>query len=548
MRHILLSLILVLTFSSTVFSADATCVTGDCINNYSTINYGSHEFLKSYVGELKDSVPHGHGRMIYKDGSVYEGKWKDFEWNGQGKYTEEGNVVNGIWEGYDLIESNSRVTESRPVYALTSECVSGDCANGYGTQVYDNANKYSGEHKNNTKHGAGTYSQASGMTFSGFWENDKLVQADLWISKNPDSKTVALKLANEIIESKSHSLCIKGDCINGIGIFVNRGNGLKYEGEWKDGYRHGFGGSIGLNNYAYLGEWSKGQKSSEGKTYYPNGDIFEGLLLNEDKCSVRAKLEYYPGGNLKPADRCPYGAQKGTMTYANGDKFEGLLCNRKPFCEGTFTYSNGEIISGIWGKSGNLLKDYNAKPTDVCTSGNCNNGYGVYVSKNGGIYEGENKNNRPHGKGKFTYNFNKDLNLNYPSVYDGEWRDGLKHGQGTMLYFLIDDMSDRVAYEGKWSNNKKLGQGKMTYVNGNIYEGEFDDNTLVYGTMNFANGNRYVGKLSLNKPNKIGVMYYANGDKYEGEWSFGDRHGQGTYTDVDGTKREGKWFQNRFAG
>ena len=30
-------------------------------------------------------------------------------------------------------------------------------------------------------------------------------------------------------------------------------------------------------------------------------------------------------------------------------------------------------------------------------------------------------------------------------------------------------------YEGNWENNTKSGQGKMTYKNGDIYEGEWKD-------------------------------------------------------------------------
>jgi len=55
-------------------------------------------------------------------------------------------------------------------------CISGDCNNGYGTYVWDNGDKYIGEHKNGLGHGLGTYTYADGEVERGIWENDELVE------------------------------------------------------------------------------------------------------------------------------------------------------------------------------------------------------------------------------------------------------------------------------------------------------------------------------------------------------------------------------------
>ena len=54
--------------------------------------------------------------------------------------------------------------------AFADSCVSGDCVNGYGTYVWDNGDKYVGEHKNGLGNGQGTYTFGSGE-----WEGDKHV-------------------------------------------------------------------------------------------------------------------------------------------------------------------------------------------------------------------------------------------------------------------------------------------------------------------------------------------------------------------------------------
>ena len=58
--------------------------------------------------------------------------------------------------------------------AFADECVSGDCANGYGTYVWDRGDKYVGESKNNAAHGRGTYTFADGTTERGIWKNGEL--------------------------------------------------------------------------------------------------------------------------------------------------------------------------------------------------------------------------------------------------------------------------------------------------------------------------------------------------------------------------------------
>lgn len=54
-----------------------------------------------YVGQFKDGLKSGHGKMIYSaTGNIYEGEWADNEHHGQGKLTEAttGNVFEGGWK------------------------------------------------------------------------------------------------------------------------------------------------------------------------------------------------------------------------------------------------------------------------------------------------------------------------------------------------------------------------------------------------------------------------------------------------------------------
>eukprot|EP01084_Bolivina_argentea_P243093 407590_1 len=57
-------------------------------------------------------------------------------------------------------------------------------------------------------------------------------------------------------------------------------------------------------------------------------------------------------------------------------------------------------------------------------------GHGKYVSASGVVlYEGEWKDDKPHGYGKEVYANG--------SVYEGEWKDGKKHGYGKYVYNMV---------------------------------------------------------------------------------------------------------------
>jgi len=123
-----------------------------------------------------------------------------------------------------------------------------------------------------------------------------------------------------------------------------------------------------------------------------------------------------------------------------------------------------------------------------CISGNCGNGYGVYIWASGNKYEGFWKNDKRNGQGTDTYFLSGDK-------YVGEWRNGKKHGQGTYSWG-----------KGKWE------------------------------------GDKYVGEWKDGKRNGQGTQTFSDGSSYVGEYKVGEKHGQGTYTFKSGEVRKGKWI------
>lgn len=86
-------------------------------------------------------------------------------------------------------------------------------------------------------------------------------------------------------------------------------------------------------------------------------------------------------------------------------------------------------------------------------------GKGVTKYKNGAEYDGEYKQNKKHGRGKYTFSDGHQF-------YNGEWKHNKRHGHGIRLYKNGD------IYEGSFVNNMREGQGTiMIRETGVVYQG-----------------------------------------------------------------------------
>ena len=86
-----------------------------------------------------------------------------------------------------------------------------------------------------------------------------------------------------------------------------------------------------------------------------------------------------------------------------------------------------------------------------CTSGDCVNGFGMYISENF-EYVGEHKNGKAHGLGAFIF-ANEDQ-------YVGELKNDKMNGQGTYMFI------NGEKYQGGFLNGNRHGQGTYTYADG----------------------------------------------------------------------------------
>lgn len=175
---------------------------------------------------------------------------------------------------------------------------------------------------------------------------------------------------------------------------------------------------------------------------------------------------------------------------------------------------------------------------------------------NGGSYEGELKNDKPHGQGKwegpdgeeYKGSFKKGFFDGYGvlkkangNVYDGEWSNGVMNGFGTYIWL------DGRKYEGEWESGQRHGIGQWTHPDGRDYVGGWK-NDLVHGegVYHWPDGESYVGEYKRGEKEGYGKWILPDGTVYEGEFTAGYPDGKGVKFYPDGTYIEGEWIDGEY--
>lgn len=140
---------------------------------------------------------------------------------------------------------------------------------------------------------------------------------------------------------------------NGEGKLISP-EGTSYIGQWKEGVPHGLGLEIySQSKGKFQGEYIDGNKNGYGKIFFEDGSIFEGELKNND-------LDGY--GILIWPDQKRYEGQwknnmmngKGKMIWPNGMVYEGEYSDNQKDGFGIFLWPNSiKIYAGFW-KNGKI--------------------------------------------------------------------------------------------------------------------------------------------------------------------------------------------------
>ncbi|QJR13712.1 caspase family protein [Usitatibacter palustris] len=230
---------------------------------------------------------------------------------------------------------------------------------------------------------------------------------------------------------------MRGTALHGKGEYVSKA--FQYQGEFKEGQKHGAGLYNWENGDRYEGEFIDDRPSGKGKYKFSNGDAYEGDVLN---------------GVI---------VGRGTYVSKNGDTFEGSFTDGRPNGTGVYRFATGDRYEGemVLGKL---------------------QGRGRYFTRDGDRIEAPFVDGKPQGKGNYHFS-NKDR-------YEGDINGGVLSGDGAYYY------SSGAKYEGQVKEGRPQGKGVFWFTDGSRFEGEFDNGLArAKGEIIRADGTRAPGEI-----------------------------------------------------
>lgn len=261
-----------------------------------------------YKGHTKNGVKHGHGSFKYKDGSRYDGEWKENRKHGLG--VQVWIIPDKKYEG-DWEDGKQR---------------------GYGTCIESATGKiYHGQWDDDKRHGWGreTWTKSSpnyGEVYEGEWEDNKRRGFCSHVAKDGD------KYIGEWYQETDTDLRALG-YPHGHGRLTCNKYKYVYEGEFKKGIRHGYGKIIEENGDTYEGEWVADKKDGHG-TFIPA----------DFKHTKTPKTTVMYVGHWKVNRR----EGKGVSTCADGTVYDGDWFNNKKHGKGVEMDPKGNKFEGHW--------------------------------------------------------------------------------------------------------------------------------------------------------------------------------------------------------
>lgn len=178
-----------------------------------------------------------------------------------------------------------------------------------------------------------------------------------------------------------------------------------------------------------------------------------------------------------------------------------------------------------------------------------------YIEGTDNVYEGTMKNDLPHGKGTYTYQYGEVMRS-----ISGKW----KCVENEKIKFL----GRKARYSGMVCNNHVNGWGELQISDLGVYRGSLKDGIFemgyfrwesgevfrgpwIYengtilphgmGWQQLTDGSVYEGSVIRGKKSGNGIMRYADGRVYNGEWQNDCYHGAGEYKDTNGKTVKGIW-------
>jgi uncharacterized caspase-like protein len=232
-------------------------------------------------------------------------------------------------------------------------------------------------------------------------------------------------------------------------------DGSVYKGGMRGVVQHGKGEYIS-RAFQYQGEFRDGLKHGAGTYSWEGGDRYEGEFV-EDRPSGRGKWRFSTGDTYEGEVKAGTIVGRGTYTTKGGDTFTGSFVDGRPHGVGVYRFASGDRYEG----------EMNAGVM---------NGRGRYITQAGDQIEAPFVAGRANGRGSYAFS-NGDR-------YEGDIRDGALTGNGVYSY------ASGQRYEGELLAGEPHGRGTYWFVDGTRFEGQFAGLAKASGTVVRPDGSK----------------------------------------------------------
>ena len=180
-----------------------------------------------YYGYWINNKVNKKGKLVHREGDIYEGEWVDNKAEGFGIYTSlDGTKYEGYWVD--------------------------DKQQGKGREEWPDGNIYVGDYMEGKKHGQGKFTWNDGAIYEGEFVDNNIEGKGFYIWA----------------DKREYNGEWKNNKMNGFGEF-KWPDGRIYKGEYKDDKKEGFGIYMWPNGQKYKGSWKNGKQNGEGEFYSP---------------------------------------------------------------------------------------------------------------------------------------------------------------------------------------------------------------------------------------------------------------------------------------
>jgi len=439
-----------------------------------------------YEGMFEEGIPNGFGKRVYafvmidhelvKGKRSYEGHWKDGLYDGSGKYvvgngeTYVGEFQNGMYHGRGRYEY------------LDGRIYDGDFArghrSGFGKMIYPNGDVYEGEWKMDNYEGRGKLVLRRAGQMEGFFRMGAL--------HGQGTRTYVMLERSRRWSTKHKNVTLS---LSPLSLSL---------------FSHTY--TVTLFRFASL-------DSLNTRTIrYADGRVFEGTFYHGERKKGKMTItleEWYEG---EWQNGWMHG--QGFMKWRNGNSYRGSWVKGMPWGKGKLTFSDGGYYDGEF-KS---MTDPNQFSHGVCypKPDGMFHGYGTRLYVSGAIHRGMFKQGRAHGKGVY---------VSKQMRYEGEFQDGKKHGQGTCYYFPDDPETCT----------------RFTCPAGFCHRVTRDEVEIADTPVSTVSASiRMLERIFRYDPTTTCI--------YRGEWRDDLFHGRGIYHCCDGRKYEGQYVRGKRQG